>query len=197
VELTEFVGRRAELALVRRALGAAPLVTLTGPGGIGKTRLTLQVTSSARRAFCDEVRLARWGACTIQRCWVAEVARSLCLSDQSGRWAVATLADNLQSRQVFLVLDQCEHLADACAVLVDALLRSCPNLRIIATSRHVLGVTGEVTVTIPPMTVVNLGGELAGQVGAPADAPPTRVVQQPGVSTSNPDSIIRTLARLT
>jgi predicted ATPase len=81
-------------------------------------------------------------------------------------------------------------------VLVDALLRSCPNLRIIATSRHVLGVTGEVTVTIPPMTVVNLGGELAGQVGAPADAPPTLVVQ-PGVSTSNPDSIIRTLARLT
>jgi predicted ATPase len=103
VELTEFVGRRAELALVRRALDAAPLVTLTGPGGIGKTRLlALQVTSSARRAFCDEVRLASWGACTILRCWVAEVARSLGLSDQSGRWAVATLADNLQSRQVFL-----------------------------------------------------------------------------------------------
>jgi len=81
------------------------------------------------------------------------VARSLGLSDRSARWAVASLADYLQNRRVLLVLDQCEHLADACAVLADALLRDCPRLRILATSRHVLGVAGEVTVTVPPMTV--------------------------------------------
>jgi non-specific serine/threonine protein kinase len=84
---------------------------------------------------------------------VPEVARSLGLSDQPGRWAVATLSGYMQARQLLLVLDQCERLADACAVLADALLRTCPVLRIIATSRHVLGVTGEVTVAVPPMTV--------------------------------------------
>ena len=81
------------------------------------------------------------------------MARSLGLSDQSARWAVASLADHLQNRQVLLVLDGCEHLADACAVMADALLRGCPGLRIIATSRHVLGVAGEVTIAVPPMTV--------------------------------------------
>jgi non-specific serine/threonine protein kinase len=84
---------------------------------------------------------------------VPEVARSLGLSDQSVRWAVASLSDYLQGKQVLLVLDGCEHLVDACAEMADALLRRCPGLRIIATSRHVLGVTGEVTVAVPPMTV--------------------------------------------
>jgi predicted ATPase len=86
------------------------------------------------------------------------VARSLGLCDQSGRWAVASLSDHLQARQLLLVLDQCEYLADACAVMADALLRSCPKLRIIATSRHVLGVTGEVTLAVPPMTVPSEDG---------------------------------------
>ncbi len=94
-----------------------------------------------------------WAALRDPALLVAEVARSLGLSDQSARWAVATLADYLAAKQVLLVLDGCEHLADGCAVMADALLRACPGLRIIATSRHVLGVAGEVTVAVPPMTV--------------------------------------------
>jgi predicted ATPase/DNA-binding CsgD family transcriptional regulator len=152
-ELTEFVGRRAELALIRQALAASRLVTLTGPGGIGKTRLALQAADGMRRAFPDGAFLAELGGMRDPALLVPEVARSLGLSDQSGHWAVATLSDYLQARRVLLVLDQCEHLADACAVMADALLRACPELRIIATSRHVLRVTGEVTVTVPPMTV--------------------------------------------
>jgi predicted ATPase/DNA-binding NarL/FixJ family response regulator len=152
-ELTEFVGRRAELAQVRAALEGARLVTLTGPGGIGKTRLALRVAAGAGRAFDDGVWLAELGGLRDPGLLVDEVARSLGLSDRSARWAVASLADYLAERQVLLVLDQCEHLADACAVLADALLRSCPGLRILATSRHVLGLAGEVTVTVPPMTV--------------------------------------------
>src|SRR5215472_4058931 len=152
-ELTEFVGRRAELARVRDALEGARLVTLTGPGGIGKTRLALRVASGAGRAFRDGVWLAELSGLRDPGLLVAEVARSLGLLDRSARWAVASLADYLQARRVLLVLDQCEHLADACAVLADALLRGCPGLRIIATSRHVLGVAGEVTVTVPPMTL--------------------------------------------
>jgi predicted ATPase/DNA-binding CsgD family transcriptional regulator len=152
-ELTEFVGRRAELARVRDALAGARLVTLTGPGGIGKTRLALQVAAGAGRAFRDGVRLAELTGLRDPGLLVAEVARSLGLSDKSARWAVASLADHLQARQLLLVLDGCEHLADACAVMADALLRGCPELRIVATSRHVLGVAGEVTIAVPPMTV--------------------------------------------
>src|SRR6516225_6403199 len=152
-ELTEFVGRRAELAQVRDALAGARLVTLTGPGGIGKTRLALQVAAGAGRAFRDGVWLAELTGLRDPALLVAEVARSLGLSDKSARWAVASLADYLQTRQVLLVLDGCEHLADACAVMADVLLRGCQGLRIIATSRHVLGVAGEVTIAVPPMTV--------------------------------------------
>src|SRR5215475_12538214 len=152
-ELTEFGGRRAELARVRDALEGARLVTLTGPGGIGKTRLALQVAAGAGRAFRDGVWLTELSGLRDPGLLVGEVARSLGLSDRSARWAVASLADYLENRQLLLVLDGCEHLADACALMADALLRGCPGLRIIATSRHVLGVAGEVTTAIPPMTV--------------------------------------------
>jgi predicted ATPase/DNA-binding NarL/FixJ family response regulator len=157
-ELTEFVGRRAELARARAALEGARLVTLTGPGGIGKTRLALRVASGAGRAFNDGVWLAELGGLRDPGLLVDEVARSLGLSNRSARWAVASLADYLEARRALLVLDQCEHLADACAVLAEALLRGCPGLRILATSRHVLRVTGEVTVTVPPMTVPAIDG---------------------------------------
>jgi predicted ATPase/DNA-binding NarL/FixJ family response regulator len=152
-ELTEFVGRRAELAQVRDALAGARLVTLTGPGGIGKTRLALQAAAGAGRAFRDGVWLAELAGLRDPGLLVAEVARSLGLSDKSARWAVASLVDYLKGRQLLLVLDGCEHLADACAVMADALLRGCPDLRIVATSRHVLGVAGEVTIAVLPMAV--------------------------------------------
>jgi len=152
-ELTEFVGRRLELARVREALEGARLVTLTGPGGIGKTRLALQVASGAARAFRDGACLVELTGLRDPGLLVPEVVRSLGLSDKSARWAIASLASYLQDRQLLLVMDGCEHLADACAVMADALLRACPGLRIIATSRHVLGVAGEVTMAIPPMTI--------------------------------------------
>ena len=151
-ELTEFVGRRSELARVRAALEGARLVTLTGPGGIGKTRLALQVAAGAARAFRDGVCLIELTGLRDPGLLVPEVVRSLGLSDKSARWAMASLAAHLRDRQVLLVMDGCEHLADACAVMADALLRACPGLRIIATSRHVLGVAGEVTLAVPPMT---------------------------------------------
>ena len=138
-ELTEFVGRRAELVLLRQALRSA--------------RLAIEAASSARRAFSDGVGVAELGGLRDPALLVPEVARSLGLADKSARWAVASLSDRLASRRVLLVLDQCEHLADACAVMADALLRACPGLRIVATSRHVLRVAGEVTVVVPPMAV--------------------------------------------
>src|SRR5215469_9262976 len=152
-ELTEFVGRRSELALVRQALTEARLVTVAGPGGIGKTRLALQAADGARRAFRDSAWLAELGGLRDPALLAPEVARSLGLTDRSARWAVAALSGHLQGKQMLLVLDGCEHLADACAVMADELLRGCLGLRIIATSRHVLGVAGEVTIAVAPMTV--------------------------------------------
>ncbi|MBV9095325.1 MAG: LuxR family transcriptional regulator [Streptosporangiaceae bacterium] len=152
-ELSGFVGRRAELGRVRAALASARLVTLTGPGGIGKTRLAVQAATEMRRSFRDGAWMTELAGLRDPGLLAPEVARSLGLLDQSASWGVATLADSLAGRQVLLVLDNCEHLLDACAVLAGALLRACPGLRILTTSRQVLGVPGEVTFPVPPMSV--------------------------------------------
>jgi predicted ATPase/DNA-binding CsgD family transcriptional regulator len=152
-ELSGFVGRRAELGRVRAALAGARLVTLTGPGGIGKTRLAVQVATEVRRSFRDGAWMAELAGLRDPGLLAPEVARAFGLLDQSASWAVGTLADSLASRHALLVLDNCEHLLDACAVLAGALLRTCPGLRILATSRQVLGVLGEVTFPVPPLSV--------------------------------------------
>lgn len=152
-ELTGFVGRRRELAGLRKALGSSRLVTLTGPGGIGKTRLAVRAAANQRRAFRDGIWLVELAGLRDAALLAPEVARSLGLLDQSSRWGVAALAERLADRQLLLILDNCEHLLDACAVLAGALLRTCFQLRILATSREVLGVSGEVTFPVPPMRV--------------------------------------------
>jgi predicted ATPase/DNA-binding CsgD family transcriptional regulator len=152
-ELSGFVGRRAELGRIRAALGGARLVTLTGPGGIGKTRLAVEAAAEVRARFRDGVWMVELAGLRDPALLASEVARAFGLLDQSSSWAVATLSDSLAGRRALLVLDNCEHLLDACAILAGALLRSCPGLRILATSRQVLGVTGEVTVPVPPLPV--------------------------------------------
>jgi predicted ATPase/DNA-binding CsgD family transcriptional regulator len=156
-ELSGFVGRRAELGRVRAALAGARLVTLTGPGGIGKTRLAVQAATEVRRSFRDGAWMAELAGLRDPGLLAPQVARAFGLLDQSAGWAVATLADSLAGRQALLVLDNCEHLLDACAVLAGALLRACPDLRVLATSRQVLGVPGEVTFPVPPMPVPGEG----------------------------------------
>src|SRR5262252_5862343 len=156
-ELSGFVGRRAELDRVRAALADARLVTLTGPGGIGKTRLAVQAATSMRRFFRDGAWMAELAGLRDPGLLASEVARAFGLRDQSVGWAAATLPDSLAGRRALLVLDNCEHLLDACAVLAGALLRACPGLRILATSRQVLGVPGEVTFPVPPLSVPREG----------------------------------------
>ncbi len=156
-EVSGFVGRRSELAAIRAALGGARLVTLCGPGGIGKTRLAVRAAWEARRAFGDGVWLVELASLRDPALLASEVARGVGLLDQSAGWAVATLSEHLAGRQALLVLDNCEHLLDACAVLAGAVLRACPGVRILATSRQALGVTGEVTVAVPPLSVPDRG----------------------------------------
>jgi predicted ATPase len=162
-ELTGFVGRRCELAGVRTALAGARLVTLTGPGGIGKTRLAVRAAAQLRRGFRDGASVVELAGLHDEALLASEVARALGMIDQSSRWSVVALTEQLAGRQLLLVVDNCEHLRDACAVLAGALLRACSGLRILATSREVLGVSGEVTLPVGPLPIPVADGAAAAE----------------------------------
>jgi predicted ATPase len=149
--ITSFVGRRQELAEIKRLFSGSRLVTLTGMGGVGKTRLALRVAIDIQRAFPDGVWLAELAALDDPALVTHAMFDALDLRDQSARWLVATLAEYLAPKHALIVLDNVEHLLDACAVLADTLLRSCPELRILVTSRRPLGISGEVSFTVPPL----------------------------------------------
>ncbi|MDQ1013332.1 putative ATPase/DNA-binding CsgD family transcriptional regulator [Streptomyces sp. V4I23] len=151
-DLSDFVGRRAEVAEVRRLFSQSRLVTLTGVGGVGKTRLALRVATAVARAFPDGVFVVELASVCDPGLVVQSVAAALGLQNQSSRTAIEVVADHVSRRRLLVVLDNCEHLVEACAQTVGALLRSSPGLRILATSRHVLGVTGEQVFPVPPLT---------------------------------------------
>ena len=150
-ELTSFVGRRAELADVRQALGAARLVTLIGPGGVGKTRLALRAAGAVRRAFRDGAWLVDLAPLRDEQLLGPTIAATLGLQSASARWAPAALGDQLASRSMLLVLDNCEHVSEAGAVMVEALLSRCPELRVLVTSRQPLDIPGEYLVAMHPL----------------------------------------------
>ena len=149
--ITSFVGRRQELAEIKHLFSGSRLLTLTGMGGVGKTRLALRVAIDIQRAFPDGVWLAELASLEDPALVTHAMFDALDLRDQSARWLVATLAEYLATKHALIVLDNVEHLLDACAVLADTLLRSCPQLRILVTSRRPLGISGEVSFTVPPL----------------------------------------------
>jgi predicted ATPase/DNA-binding CsgD family transcriptional regulator len=151
-EMTSFVGRRRELTETRRMLSGSRLLTLTGPGGVGKTRLALRMATEVRRTFPDGVWFVELAALSDPQLLPHTFANALELRQVSADPA-ADLAAYLERQRLLVVLDNCEHLTDACAVLVSKLLASAPELRILATSRHVLGVEGEQILSVPPLSV--------------------------------------------
>jgi len=153
VELTSFVGRRREITGVRKALAAARLVTLAGVGGVGKTRLALETAAEAGKSYPDGVWLVQLASVRDPALVARTAARALGIPDQSRKPALAQLVDHLADREALIVLDNCEHLLDACAELADRLLRGAARLRILATSRHVLGIAGEHVFPVPPLSV--------------------------------------------
>ena len=146
-EVTSFVGRRQEVAVVRRLLAASRLVTLTGAGGVGKTRLAQRVGGEMRRAFPDGVWFVELAELRDPGLVAVAVGEALGLREDVG------LAEFLAGQQALLILDNCEHLVGACADLAGALLPACPDLRILATSRQALRVAGEATLTVHPLSV--------------------------------------------
>ena len=155
-EQTRFVGRDADIAEVARVLSTTRFVTLTGTGGCGKTRLALEVGSDLLDEYPDGVWFVELAAVSDPTLVPQTVASVLGAQEERGRSVTETLADRLKARQLLLILDNCEHLIEACARVVEVLLQACPNIRILATSREVLRVTGESAWRVPSLPVPDL-----------------------------------------
>ncbi|HEV8352715.1 MAG TPA: tetratricopeptide repeat protein [bacterium] len=156
-QLTTFVGRGAELSALRARLGASRLLTLTGAGGSGKTRLALQLAADRIDDFSDGVWWTDLAPLSDATLVAHAVAAALGVREQPGRPLEQSLLDYLRPKHLLLVLDNCEHLVAACAAVADLLLRHCPDMRMLATSREGLGIAGETLYPVPPMTLPDPG----------------------------------------
>ncbi|MFC0114024.1 ATP-binding protein [Kibdelosporangium aridum] len=148
--------RRREIAEAKRLLSSTQLLTLTGAGGVGKTRLALRVAAGVRRAFTDGVWLVELAALQDRTLLEQTVADTVGLRDQSARSPREVLVGYLRNKRLLLVLDNCEHLVDRCAGLATDLLTAAPGLRILATSRHALRALGEHIFPVPSLPLPNL-----------------------------------------
>ena len=152
-QTTTFIGRERELASAVERLETTRLLTLTGPGGSGKTRLALHLAADLLDRYPDGVWLVELAPVTDPAGVGPTIAAAARIGERPGSPTVDTISASLHSRQVLLVLDNCEHLIAACADLADALLRSCPRLTIVATSREGLNVPGEALMPVPSLRV--------------------------------------------
>ncbi|MCP2336405.1 ATP-binding protein [Actinomadura rupiterrae] len=152
-ESTSFVGRRAELDQVLGALERARLVTLLGPGGVGKTRLALRAADRARPLFPDGVWLVELSGLRAPESLPCVIAETLRLPGRRLGDPAEFLAERLAARELLLILDTCEHLVHATALLAERLLTAAPGLRVLTTSRESLNVVGEHIVPVPPLEV--------------------------------------------
>jgi predicted ATPase/DNA-binding NarL/FixJ family response regulator len=151
-EVTTFIGRRWDLRRIRVLMTESRLVTLTGFGGIGKTRLALRVADELRRAFRDGVYLVQLGALDDPDGLPEQIATALGLHGHPRQSPTISVVEYLRNRSALLVLDNCEHLVEGAAVLADTLLRTCPGVRILATSREALRIDGEAVHPVAPLT---------------------------------------------
>src|SRR5215203_2646762 len=153
LERTSFIGRDRERLEVKRLLAMTRLLTLTGAGGCGKTRLALKVASDLVEAYPDGAWLVDLAPLAEAELVPQAVAQALGVREQPGQPLLETLEDSLRSSKLLLVMDNCEHLVEAVASLVDALLDSCSGLRVLATSRETLNAAGEASWVVPSLTV--------------------------------------------
>jgi DNA-binding SARP family transcriptional activator len=160
MQLTSFVGRDRERGELHRQLDRSRLLTLTGPGGAGKTRLALEVAAERVHDYADGVWLVELGALADPGLVAQETAVVLGMQLRSQHDAGAALARLIGDRRLLLVLDNCEHLIGACAGLAEELLRVCPGLTLLATSREPLHIGGEVTLRVPSLGLPDPAREL-------------------------------------
>jgi predicted ATPase/class 3 adenylate cyclase len=152
-QLTSFIGRERELAAALELLGRTRLLTLCGPGGIGKTRLSLELAAHLLDEFPDGVWVVELAAVGDPQLVTQALASVLNVKEQAGNTVLAAVLQHVRDRRLLLILDNCEHLVHACADLTQQLLQAGPELRIIASSREALRVSGETTYPVPVLSV--------------------------------------------
>ncbi len=153
IQMTSFIGREQETKAVIRLLAEHRLVTLTGSGGTGKTRLSLWVAAASLEAYPNGAWLVELAPLADPTLLPSAVASALSLPETPGKDIRDSLVDLLRSKRLLLILDNCEHLLEACARLADMLLHACPDLTILASSREFLGVEGEAPFRVPPLSL--------------------------------------------
>ena len=156
LQLTSFVGREEEMATIESLLSKTRLLTLTGSGGSGKSRLSLQVAAEVLDQYPDGVWLVELAPLADPGLVPQTVASVLNLSEQAGKSYTQTLIESFKSKRLLLLLDNCEHVLSASAQLSDALLRACPHVKILASSREGLGIGGELTYRVPSLSLPDL-----------------------------------------
>jgi non-specific serine/threonine protein kinase len=161
-EVTGFVGREAELAQAITLIGASRLVTVTGTGGVGKTRLALRAATQLKRDYHDGAAWVELSAVNDPELIGHRVASALGISEQDSRSELEAMFDHLRPRNMLLVLDTCEHVVDACAMLSEAIIREAPGVTLLATSRQPLDLPGELVCPLAPMPVPDAGGTPGG-----------------------------------
>jgi len=169
-DLTSFVGRRQELREVKRLLATTRLLTLTGSGGAGKTRLALRAAADMSRGFPDGAWLVPMASIHNPLLVTQAVFSALGVHDLSAAVSLSSLTEYVTGKHLLLLLDNCEHLLDGCAVLASTLIKSCPELHVLATSRQALGLAGEVRMVVPPMSLPEEGDEVSVQRLLSSDA---------------------------
>jgi predicted ATPase/class 3 adenylate cyclase/DNA-binding CsgD family transcriptional regulator len=160
VQLTSFVGRHAQMAELRQLAAGNRLVTLTGAGGAGKTRLAVEMTAQLTAEFDDGVWYVDLAPITNPAVVPVTTARTIGLPDQPGRSTMETLVRFFGEKTMLLLLDNCEHLLDACGTMLVELLRACPHLTVLTTSREPLGVPGELSWRVPSLSLADEAVEL-------------------------------------
>ena len=156
-QLSAFIGRDRETTEVRALVESCRLVTLTGAGGVGKTRLALQVAAELLDGSGDGVWLAELAAVSDGDAVPAAICQALGISEQPGRAVLDSLLNALAFQFVLIVLDNCEHLIGACAKTADAILRHCPRVHLLVTSREPLGIGGETIYRVPSLSLPDSG----------------------------------------
>lgn len=152
-QLTSFIGREQEIAEARHVLASTRMLTFIGPGGTGKTRLSLQIAAEQLTEFKDGVWLIELAPLSDATYILSTIASTFSLRELQGVPLTDTITDYFRSKQLLLVLDNCEHLIEACARLADRLLHACPKLKIVASSREALGIAGETVYRVPSLSL--------------------------------------------
>lgn len=174
VPLTALVGREKEIEEVSEGLKRGRLITILGAGGLGKTRLAIAVGEAAASRFADGAWFVELASLSEPERVAQTVATTLGIPEQSGKSALETLTERLSSRSLLLILDNCEHLAQSCAVLADILLPACPGVHLLATSRHLLKSFGERPYRLLPL-------EMPPEGRASEEKEITTLLEYPGI----------------